>query len=483
MIVKNEENCCKINLAANIGGIFITEVIMPAVSEKQRRAMYAAAEGKSNLGIPENVGKEFVNADESEDESENELDIARKIKEGELSSPQKFANMWLFNIRVTGTGTAYRTKNNEFVYRPKKYYLNDEFLARCNGLSVLWQHPDKGVLNSQEFSDRIIGSCFLPYLKPETDEVWSIVKIYDDMAAQEMIDNQMSTSPTVVFQSTDGNETVTLKDGTELLVEGNPSLLDHLAICNAGVWDKGSDPIGVINESNQGEIKMVNDSENSENEVKEVIEIDDAKKTDVVEEDTKKVDDLHKKVDTLTTNFDALCKKMDELIGKPKEVIADKKVSDENEELKKRIDAVEEMLPKEISDEDFTAMADCQARADSVAMAFGESASRPQLGETVLGYRKRLANKFKQYSTTYKDLNIAKISDPALFSVVEKQIYSDAITTANNPVVGKNGGLREIKTHSPAGHQISTFKGQISTWMDDFRADTFNITHLNTGVK
>src|SRR4029077_115521 len=36
----------------------------PPVSEAQRRAMYAAAEGKSNLGIPEKVGKEFISKDE-----------------------------------------------------------------------------------------------------------------------------------------------------------------------------------------------------------------------------------------------------------------------------------------------------------------------------------------------------------------------------------------------------------------------------------
>lgn len=33
---------------------------MPAKSGKQLRAMYAAASGKSKLGIPAKVGKEFV---------------------------------------------------------------------------------------------------------------------------------------------------------------------------------------------------------------------------------------------------------------------------------------------------------------------------------------------------------------------------------------------------------------------------------------
>lgn len=36
---------------------------MPPVSEKQRRAMYSAAEGKSTLGIPKKVGAEFVSTD------------------------------------------------------------------------------------------------------------------------------------------------------------------------------------------------------------------------------------------------------------------------------------------------------------------------------------------------------------------------------------------------------------------------------------
>lgn len=36
---------------------------MPPVSENQRKAMFAAAEGKSTIGIPKKVGKEFTEAD------------------------------------------------------------------------------------------------------------------------------------------------------------------------------------------------------------------------------------------------------------------------------------------------------------------------------------------------------------------------------------------------------------------------------------
>lgn len=36
---------------------------MPSKTPKQRRAMRAAAAGKSKIGIPRKVGKEFVRAD------------------------------------------------------------------------------------------------------------------------------------------------------------------------------------------------------------------------------------------------------------------------------------------------------------------------------------------------------------------------------------------------------------------------------------
>ena len=36
---------------------------MPPRSESQRRAMAAAAKGKSTLGIPKKVGREFMKAD------------------------------------------------------------------------------------------------------------------------------------------------------------------------------------------------------------------------------------------------------------------------------------------------------------------------------------------------------------------------------------------------------------------------------------
>lgn len=45
------------------------------VSQKQRGAMYAAAEGAGNIGIPKKVGKEFVKGDPGGA-------LPKKVKEG-----------------------------------------------------------------------------------------------------------------------------------------------------------------------------------------------------------------------------------------------------------------------------------------------------------------------------------------------------------------------------------------------------------------
>lgn len=178
--------------------------------------------------------------------SMNELDISRAIADGRLTSPQRYENVWLFAIRITGTGVSYRHARQEYVWRDPSIYINEEFLARCNGLSVIWEHPEKSLLNDKEFKDRVIGSILLPYIPADKpDEVWGIAKIYDTEAALEMRDNQVSTSPAVNFADPSVNDRVTLEDGKIMLIEGKPSLLDHIAICNNGVWDKGGDPTGV----------------------------------------------------------------------------------------------------------------------------------------------------------------------------------------------------------------------------------------------
>lgn len=183
----------------------------------------------------------------------NEKQVSDLIKRGELTSPQFFVNMWLFAIRVTGTGIAFRTVDNQLTFRSPEDYLTEEFLERCAGVPLIWMHPEKNKLNSDEFADRVVGALSRGWITAD-NEVWAMARVYDAEAAELMSTNQLSTSPTVTYAEP---QLKTVKvDGDAVLLEDEPLLLDHVAVCEAGVWDKLLDPAGVItNELVEG-IKM-----------------------------------------------------------------------------------------------------------------------------------------------------------------------------------------------------------------------------------
>lgn len=467
-----------------------------------------------------------------------ETEVAQAIMLGDLPSPQFYRNMWLFAIRITGTGTSYRSIDDEYVYRPPENYLNDEFLTRCNGLSVIVDHPKARTLNSAEFKKRNVGSILLPFIartevaddriiavadRETGDEVWGIAKVYDEATATLMSQEQLSTSPSVVFRNPDvENSTVTLDGGQTLLIEGKPCLLDHIAICEVGVWDKGGPPSGVSTtnvqepEMTEEERKAKADAEAKEElEARAKADAEEKAKADAEEEkakaDAEKWDKLMSAVDSLQKRMDsydvapndkkadamptpelsaadkakadAEAKEKEEAEAKAKADAEEKekaeaaaKADSEKNALLDRVAQLEKMLvqtakltPKPLNDADYAAMADAQAKADSVYSAFGKSAHRPLNGEDLLSYRKRLAAPMKSHSAAWKDVDLSKLEE-SVFAIAETAIYADAMGAAVNPAVSSEGGLRAVTKDIGTGHRVTTFYGKPSDWMDDFRA-------------
>lgn len=448
----------------------------------------------------------------------DELGVARAIMAGDLTSPQKYGNVWLFDLRITGTGVAYRRpkkdddgkiiREEEFVYRRPENYLTPDFLMRCNGLPVIWLHPKKAVMNSQEFSDRIVGTMMLPYIKD--DEVWGIAKLYDDAAVAEMRTVQWSTSPSVILGGTSEDIKMTLEDGATLLIEGKPYLLDHLAICERGVWDKGGDATGV-NFTTPGDMTMTPEEIKAAAEAKAKADAEEKARADAEGGD---------KLDKLLTKMDSVCERMDAYdaekkeradaeeaekkakadadeaeakakadaeeeakrkMGDPKDVAADAHAKADSaltvanaatagvDDVRTRIDAVANMLPKARSDDEFAAMGDAQAKADGVFSAFGLSAPRPADGESALGYRRRVATKLKEHSKDWATVDLGVIAaDSQAFNVAESRIYADALEAARSPTTVNPGHLRAIEKRLPTGHMQTEFVGEPRSWMDRF---------------
>jgi len=467
----------------------------------------------------------------------DEVGIARAIAAGELSSPQYYGTFWLFAIRITGTGTAFRPMLSEIVYRPPEHYLTEDFLARCNGLPVILEHPesnkknDSGMLNTKEYKKRVIGAIMLSYIVG--NEVWGIARINDDNAAKLMLAEDLSTSPGVSIRPIDGDSMeLKLAGGGTIFFEGKPYLVDHIAICSLGVWDKGGDPLGVRVE-NRSDLIMPGENETeAEKKAREEKERADKARLDAEPRQMLETLDAFRKsisdtMDKWRTDFsgrldaleDGMKKRGDttrkdngdgegetpaEKEAREKKEAAevaeaeknDKARKDAEEEAKKekeradalasqngdlvrRVAALESRTPLSPEHADYNTMIGFQSRADRSYSLHGLSAPRPMEGETAVAYRRRLAVGLKKHSPDYKDIDIGAVSDENMLTVIEKRVYDDAEKAARNPVDIGAGELRKITRTDEMGRRITEYHGDPMAWMEPFRLPFRNVLAIH----
>ncbi|HBW8161213.1 TPA: NUDIX hydrolase [Klebsiella pneumoniae] len=419
----------------------------------------------------------------------NETDVAALIADGTLSSPQYFYNMWMFAIRVTGTGVTWRSADQEMTFRNPDDYLTPEFLQRVAGVPLIWLHPEKRTLDSDEFSKRVIGTLTNAWVA-DKGEVWAVARVYDAEAAEIMATRQLSTSPTVKFSEVAQSIIV---DGQPLLVEPSPELLDHVAICEQGVWDKLLNPTGVKSDSIPKEaenmdkeelVALINqtldarmakaDSEAAD--LKAKADAEEAAKKEKADAEAKEAEEAKAKADAeekaAKEKADAEAKeKADaEAAEKMAKEKADSQILQEIAELRSRI-------PTELSDEERNEVAEAQVKADSVFSSFGKRAPIPLSGEKPMAYRRRLMIQLQEHSPDYKAVDLSAIADSQLLSTAEKHIYADAQKAASLSV--GPGMLREIKRADATGRQISTFEGDPAVTWAPFQSGKRQVISFN----
>ncbi|MCK6950546.1 NUDIX hydrolase [Enterobacter roggenkampii] len=420
----------------------------------------------------------------------NETEVAALIADGTLSSPQFFINMWMFAIRVTGTGVTWRSADQQMAFRNPDDYLTPEFLQRVAGVPLIWLHPEKNKLDSDEFAKRVIGTLTNSWVA-DNGEVWTIGRVYDAEAAEIMATRQLSTSPTVTYS--EAQDSIIKIDGQPLLVEGSPVLLDHVAICEQGVWDKLLAPTGVKSDSipNEAEkmdeekiVALINqtldarmakaDSEEADRKAK--ADAEEAAKKEKADAEAKEAEEAKAKADAeekaAKEKADAEAKEKAD--AEEAERMAKEKA---DSELRQQIADLRSRIPTELSDEERNEVADAQVKADSVFSCFGKRAPVPLSGEKPLAYRRRLMIQLQEHSPDFKTVDLSSIADSALLSVAEKTIYADAQKSASLSV--GPGMLREIKRADATGRQISTFEGDPAATWAPFQSGKRQVTSFN----
>jgi hypothetical protein len=469
-----------------------------------------------------------------------DFQAAEAMRDGKLPSPMQYDNFWLFDLRITGTGAAYRdakfdkgkkVREEEYSFRDPGKWLSEEFVARCNGLTVVFEHPEKSTLNSEEFRERSIGTIVLPYVKDA--EVWGIAKIFDADAAHLMQKTHISTSPGV---TTSKGSTASLTDnGTKVLDENLPLILDHLAVCTQGVWDKGQEPSGIrldavgakeqsVDEAEkkrlEDERKALQDKLDAANRRADAAEakakeIEDSKRKDAEAEaervkvekeaqekaDRKKRHDAERmdgeseeawekrKVDARKDETEA---EREEREGREKAAeAADKakkdaaaatetvnanveKLNDARRADSKRLEDLEAeiaRLKKQPTMDDANAIASAYHRYDSIYQMLGERVPQHMPGESPIAYRRRLADGLRKHTRTWKEHVIHDAVAGPAFDMIEQNIVDEALAEAKNPTrTDANAGRLIERTTTQNGKTRTEFYGDSAVAYAPFEA-------------
>jgi len=323
-----------------------------------------------------------------------------------------------------------------------------------------------------------------------------------------MQERKLSTSPTVCF--TEGQNAIISVDGQPLLVEDSPVLLDHVAICEQGVWDKLLDPTGVRSDSITNEAEIMDEekiialinkaidarmakADSEDKDAKEKADNEEMKKKEKADAEEKEAKDKEakdkdKKEKSDSDAEDKSKAKADEESATPDDKAHERLAierargtdvdgienSKADSELKRQIEELRSRIPTELSDAERNEVADAQVKADSVFSSYGKRAPMPLHGEKPMAYRRRMMVQLQQHSADYKDVDLSAIADAQVLKIAEKQIYADAQASASLSIGA--GQLREIKRADATGRQISTFEGDPAACWAPFQTGKRQIT-------
>jgi hypothetical protein len=142
---------------------------------------------------------------------DTELAVARGLASGALRSPQTFCGATFAVLCIAEP--AYVRTDGEVGYRD--WLSDDRTLERMVGLPIVGD--DRGMLGS-DFNERVIGSIILPFR--DGHRLMAVARLWRSGGAERA----------GLFARVDDIMTVQNDDGTRVVVEHSPRLIDHIRI-------------------------------------------------------------------------------------------------------------------------------------------------------------------------------------------------------------------------------------------------------------
>jgi hypothetical protein len=121
-----------------------------------------------------------------------------------------------------------------------------------------------------------------------------------------------------------------------------------------------------------------------------------------------------------------------------------------------------------------------QERADAVIRQFDpRGAPAPLNGENLILYRKRMADRLKQYSPQHQGVNVYEASNTA-FDHIENEIYEGAAKEARFPTQIAEGELKQVTRHDASGRPFYEWYGSPMAWMPEFTRPKKRLVGIRT---
>lgn len=434
-----------------------------------------------------------------------EADIQRLIVDGTLIGPSSYFSQVLMPVRITGTGLAMRVEKMQFTFRDTDDYLNEDFLKRCNGLPLLWQHADKDFTDGDTLGAQSIGLVTDAYVRDS--DVWGVAKILDLDAAIAMATGAYSTSPSFITHI----DSRSSSGGVDVTVEGQILHLDHLAVVQAGVWDKLGEPCGIdtpitlrpIPLNFLKEYNSMSEKPAAEKEV-DTAATEAAPNADAATEATQANETALVNALTEISELKALVKGLleKEQIATQdtvteqttEEVAADPTNGDEApmpgesaalavdvaafdtamaakdaviEGLQKQVDGLVQSMPKDLSDDDRNELDAACSRVDSIFMALGKTAPHPLNGEGPMQYRRRTTKMLQPLSDRFGKMDLSKL-DQHSYGTIEAEIYKDAQAASRSTSDLNPGEVRAVRRKAFGGREIIEYRGSPKAFLSPF---------------
>jgi hypothetical protein len=137
-----------------------------------------------------------------------------------------------------------------------------------------------------------------------------------------------------------------------------------------------------------------------------------------------------------------------------------------------------------MTDADYSDFTSAQSRFDSVYQEFGQHAPRFMSGETLQGYRLRMAKDLQKHSPTWKEANLGVVAvDAVAFDAALNSLFTEARRTANDPANFPQTGERTmVRRDSATGRDVTEFQ-RSGSFVKDFMPPPQFVTDFNTAVR